>query len=497
MTVLFNKFKENFFAVGPIVLIVLILHFTISPISTPLLVKFIIGSVFVVLGLSIFLMGIDIGITPLGHLTGQALAKSNKLLLVIVAGLVLGFFVSIAEPGLLVLANQVDEVTSGTISSVVILVVVSVGLAVMVALGFIRIFYNVPLYKILFVLYLLIFGIAIFTSPEFLAVAFDASGATTGILAVPFILSLSVGISALKKDSKASEKDSFGLVAIASTGAILSVMLLNIISNTTEFSVGLGSAKSEATSVFGAFLAIAPGTLTEGILALLPLLVAFLVLQLLWFKLDKKASKKILKGFLYAFLGLILFFLGVNAGFMEVGIILGSQLASMESSVFVIVVGFVIGFVTIAAEPAVYVLTYQIEDVTSRYVRRKSVLIALTIGVGLAVALSVVRILVPAIQLWHYLLPGYIIAIALSFIVPKLFVGIAFDAGGVATGPMTATFILAYTQGVADTFEGASLLVDGFGMISMVALFPIITLEILGLLYKVKSRKSEVDIKCQ
>ncbi len=182
---------------------------------------------------------------------------------------------------------------------------------------------------------------------------------------------------------------------------------------------------------------------------------------------------------------------------MEVGIILGSQLASMESSVFVIVVGFVIGFVTIAAEPAVYVLTYQIEDVTSRYVRRKSVLIALTIGVGLAVALSVVRILVPAIQLWHYLLPGYIIAIALSFIVPKLFVGIAFDAGGVATGPMTATFILAYTQGVADTFEGASLLVDGFGMISMVALFPIITLEILGLLYKVKSRKSEVDIKCQ
>lgn len=489
MNVLTEKFKENLFAVIPIAAIVLLLNFTIAPMDLPTVVRFLIGCILIVLGLSIFLIGVDIGITPLGNLTGVSLAKTNKLWIVMIAGLILGFFISIAEPGLMVLANQVDMVTSGDISSLSILVVVSLGLAIMIALGFIRIFYNIPLYKMLIVLYVLIFGLALFTSREFLAIAFDASGATTGILAVPFILSLSVGTSAIKKDSKSSEKDSFGLVAIASTGAILAVMILNVISKTKDFSPTLEAGEGKSSTIIGPFIELIPSILKESFLALLPLVIILIVLQKISFKLSRRAFRKMIKGFLYAFIGLLLFLIGVNAGFMDVGSELGYTLATLDNKVFVIVIGFFLGVVTILAEPAVYVLTHQIENVTSGYVKRKTVLVPLAIGVGVAVALSIIRILVPGIQLWHYILPGYLLSLALTFFTPKLFVGIAFDAGGVATGPMTATFILAFTQGAADAFEGADLLIDGFGMIAMVAMVPIITLQLLGLVYKSSSIK--------
>lgn len=489
MNIAAEKFKDVTLAVLPITIIVLILNFTLTPLETPVLIRFLLGSLLIVVGLSIFLIGVDIGITPLGNQTGASLAKTNKLWILMVAGLILGFFISIAEPGLMVLANQVDGVTSGQISSMSILIVVSVGLAILLSVGFLRIIHNTPLNKILTALYLLIFVMALFTSREFLAISFDASGATTGILAVPFILALSVGISALKKDSKSSEKDSFGLVAIASTGAIISVMILNFFTKTSEFSAAPADGIAKTDSVLAPFTSIMPETIKDSLLSLLPLIIIFLVLQKVSFRLNKRAFNKILMGFLYAFLGIFLFFEGVNAGFMEVGTQIGYALASFDNKAFVISIGFILGVVTILAEPAVYVLTHQIDTVTSGYVKRKAVLVALSVGVGLAVALSVVRILVPAVQLWHYILPGYILAIAMSYFVPKLFVGIAFDAGGVATGPMTATFILAFTQGAADATEGASVLVDGFGMISMVALFPIITLQVLGLIFKIKSRK--------
>lgn len=488
LNVIVSKFREVLFSVLPITILVLILNFTISPVGTTLIIKFLIGSLFVVLGLTIFLIGVDIGITPLGGLTGTSLAKSNKLWVVLIAGLILGFFISIAEPGLLVLVNQVNLVTSGQISGNSILITVSIGLAIMLSLGFLRIFYNVPLYKVLFALYLIIFGLAIFTSREFLAISFDASGSTTGILAVPFILSLSVGISKLKKDSKASEKDSFGLVAIASTGAIISVLLLGIFSDTNEFSAGLDPGVSESNSIIKSFIDIIPNHLIESLMAILPLLIILLVLQKISFKLKKKELRKILTGFAFTFTGLVIFLIGVNAGFMDVGTSIGNNLALLDNKAYIIIIGFVLGLVTILAEPAVYVLTNQIEDVTSGYVKRKAVLIPLAIGVGLAVALSVIRVLVPGIQLWHYLLPGYILCLSMMFFIPKLFVGIAFDAGGVATGPMTATFILAFIQGAAHAFEGADLMIDGFGMIAMVAMTPIITLEALGLVFAIKSK---------
>ena len=493
LNVIYTKLKEVIYSVLPITIIVLILNFTLTPMSGPMVWKFIIGSALIIISLTIFLLGVEIGITPFGNITGKSLAKRNKLWIVLIAGLILGFFISIAEPGLLVLANQVNIVTSGEVPGFTILVVVSIGLAAMIALGFLRISYNIPLYKFLMVIYILIFGLALFTSREFLAIAFDASGATTGILAVPFILSLAVGISKLKKDSKASEEDSFGLVALASSGAIISVMLLNIFTNTNNFTAALEISITDQDAIFTPFIAAIPTYLQESVISILPLFIIFLFLQKFDFKLKKRDFRQILTGFSFAFIGLLFFLIAVNTGFMDVGTSVGVALASMDNKAYFVIFSFILGVVIILAEPAVNVLTHQIEDITSGYVKRKAVLTSLSIGVGLAVCLSAIRILVPGIELWHYLLPGYILGLGLMFIVPKLFVGIAFDAGGVATGPMTATFVLAFIQGAADTFEGADLMADGFGMIAMVAMFPIITLQILGLIFAYKSKSKGAE----
>ncbi len=488
MNIITTKLKEVSGSVLPILGLVLGLHFWVVPLPSVMLWRFLIGTLLVIFGLTLFLLGVELGITPLGSLTGKALSKSKSLFVLLISGLILGFFISVAEPGLLVLANQVNVVSSGSISSHSILIIVSIGMAIMISVGFLRIFFNIPLFKLLLVLYGLVFVFSLFTSRAFLAIAFDASGATTGILAVPFILTLSFGISKLKKDSKASEKDSFGLVAIASIGAILSVLIFDVFTPDQTFTATLTSSLETSTSVIAPFFNVISASLFESLMAIFPLAVIFMVLQKLFFKLKRLAVRKMITGFVYVLIGLLLFLMGVNAGFMDVGTYLGQSLV-VKQPIIIIIVGFILGALTILAEPAVYVLTHQIEDVTSGYIPRLAVLLPLSLGVGLAIALSVIRILVPSIQLWHYLLPGYIISLGLMFFVPKLFIGIAFDAGGVATGPVTATFILAFIQGAAFTYEGADLLIDGFGMIAMVAMIPIITLQILGLVFKRVTQK--------
>ena len=490
MNLLMEKFKEVVLSVLPITVIVLILHFTLTPLEPYQLVRFLIGLIFVIVGLAIFLAGVDIGITPMGNLLGGTLFRTSKVWKLGLGALLLGFFISIAEPALVLIAEQVDMISSGSISKFALIVVVSVGIAVFMALGMLRMVYNVPLYKLLAVCYFIILVFSFFATPEFLAISFDSSGATTGALAVPFILSLAVGVSVLKKDSKASEKDSFGLVGIASVGPILSVIIMSVFSKKDEITATLDVEVRHSTEILQPFINNMPGTLREVGLSLAPLVVIFIVFQIAAFKLHRRAASRILKGQFYAFIGLVLFLVGVNAGFMDVGRLVAEQLVALNNHTLLIVVGFILGFVTILAEPAVHVLTNQIEEVTGGSVRRRAVLLSLSIGVGVAIALSVIRILVPQIMLWHYLLPGYAIAIGLSFVVPKLFVGMSFDSGGVATGPMTATFILAFAQGASEAVEGANILVDGFGVIAMVALTPIITLQVLGLIHKIKSRRS-------
>lgn len=493
MNALTEKFKNVLYAILPVTIIVTILHFTVTPFSPVVLFRFYLGAVLISGGLTLFLTGVDLGVEPIGQQMGREMARSNRLWVIVMASLVLGFFISIAEPALHVLAAQVDLVTDGAISKTSLIVIVSGGIAALLVLGVLRIVYNLPLYRILTVLYALIFILVIFTSDIFTAIAFDASGATTGAFAVPFIFALSLGISAMKRDSKASEKDSFGMVSIVSAGVILMVLLTSLIRQ-SEVADGVLDLNAGADgSLLAPFARQLPVTAFESLIALLPLIILFYTFQIIRFKLPRNRMRVISIGLAYSLIGLILFLLGVQAGFMQLGIELGQKLAGGYSRWLLVSLSFVLGLVTILTEPAVYVLTKQIEEVTSGSIHRRLVLGALALGVGLAVALSALRVVITGLQLWHYLVPGYLLAVGLSYIVPKLFVGIAFDSGGVASGPMTGTFILAFIQGSADAVEGANVLIDGFGMIAMVAMMPIITLQILGFIYKIKTVKRGID----
>lgn len=494
MNVFVEKLKEVSISVALIVAIVLILHFTLTPLQLPVLLRFLLGALLVVLGLAIFLTGVDLGITPIGNLMGSSLVKSNKLWIVIVVALLIGFFVAIAEPDLHVVAEQADFVSGGQMSKLSILIVASFGTAVLLTLGLWRMLFAVPLNKLLLALYLFIFVLGILTPGEFLAVAFDASAAITGVLVVPFILAMAVGVTSMRKDSEESETDSFGLVWLAGLGVVISLLIMGIVSGVEEISGDIASSIAQSSSaVFAPFLERIPVTAKEVLMAMLPIVITFLIAQRISFKLSKRAFNRAIKGLIYAFIGLVLFLVGVNAGFMDVGMLVGYSIASLENKAIVVMLGFLLGLVVVLAEPSVYVLIQQIEEVTGGYVKRAVVLVALSLGVGGAVGLSMLKIVVRGIQLWHFLLPGYIIAIVLSFVIPKLFVGMGFDSGAVASGPMTATFVLAFAQGAAGAIEGANVLADGFGVIAMVALMPILTVEALGLVFAAKSKKEGVQ----
>lgn len=497
MNIILQRFRETLVSVSPIILIVIALHLTLVPLSGQVLSVFFIGSGLIVFGLTLFIMGVDVGLTPIGNKLGSAVARSGKLWLVIAVGFVLGVIITVAEPSLIILANQIEFVTSSVISAWTIVAVVSLGIAVLLTVGLLRIVYAWGLKTVLVVLYGIILVISLISPPDFLPIAFDSSGATTGALAVPFILAIALGTSSMRRDSRKGEDDSFGLVGVASTGAIITVLLLGSFSNIGRLSSGSNAladlASKEFVGGFSPFISAFGSQFTEVLVALTPILLVFIIANRASFKLSKIEFARIFVGLILSFIGLVLFLLGVNEGFMEVGKLVGAGLTSAGNTPVLVAVAFALGLVTILAEPAVLILTKQIEDSTSGYVKRSLVLITLAVGVGLAVALAVLRVLIPALQLWHILLPGYIIAVALTFFTPNLFIGIAFDSGGVASGPMTATFVLAFMQGIAGNTPGADIVLDGFGVISMVAMIPLIALQLLGVMFKIKTRKINLE----
>lgn len=492
---LIAKLKEVLMSVLPITFIVLGLNFTVSPLDSSLLFSFLIGSVLVIVGLTIFLFGIDQGLEPIGHGIGNTITNSNSFAVIITVSLILGFFISFAEPDLHILANQVDSVTSGQFEKTLMVMVVSIGIGIMMTLGMIRILRGVRLRYVFTGAYALILVLSLFSSSDFLAIAFDASGATTGAITVPFMLALAAGISSLKKDSKMNEADSFGLVGISSTGAILGVLIAGIFLKEDKLSGALPQAEIGSTNLFDVYASKMVHIAAESFLTLLPIIIAYIIFQIFFFKHKKRKVLDIFRGIFFTFIGLVVFLLGVNGGFMEVGARLGIKLASMESSVTSLIVAVLLGLTTVLAEPAVHVLTNQVEEVTGGSVKRQLVLIFMSVAVGSAIFLSALRILIPGIQLWMYLLPGFGLAIVLSYFVPDLFVGMAFDAGGVASGPMTATFSLAFVQGMAAQVPGADVVADGFGMIAIVAMMPIIAIELLGALYQIQLRKAAKSVK--
>lgn len=490
MSVLTEKFKEVVGSVFPIALLVIVLNFTVAPLGGDLLVKFLIGTATIIIGLTIFLIGIDQSVSSIGQHIGGWITKKGKLAILIIGALLLGFVISIAEPDLHILANEVEAVTGRIIPSLLMVFVVSVGIAVMMTIGLVRTVFDWSIRTVLLITYSVIGVLSIFAIPEILAIAFDASGATTGAMTVPFMLALLLGVSSVKKNGRSSEDDSFGLVGTSSTGAILGVLVLGLMMGVDRLDGDLPHGQLETLGIWETFAAELPGVLGTTLLALVPIFIIFIIFNIVSLKLKRVAFRRIMIGGIFSFVGLFLFLLGVNAGFMEVGSYLGGAVA-LRNPWLVVLIGFLLGFVTILAEPAVHVLTDQIEDVTTGHVPRKTVFLTLSIGVGAAVALSMLRILVPEIQLWHYLLPGFGLAVIMMYFTPTLFVGMAYDSGGVASGPMTATFILAFSNGVASAVPTADVMTDGFGMIAIVAMTPIIAIQILGMIFKYKQKKRE------
>lgn len=492
MNVLTEKFKSTIAAMLPITIIVLLLNFTIAPLEADLIFRFLIGAVLVVLGLGIFLFGVDLGVEPVGSLMGSTITKTKNLFIVIGIGFLLGFLINIAEPSLQVLAGQISNVTGGALSQIELVLVVSVGVGLMVSVGILRVIFNVPLNKLLTVLYGVVFLLVILAPESFLSIAFDSGGATTGSMTVPFILAIGIGVAQLTGGKK-SEEDSFGLISVASVGPMIAVLSMSLFTKIDSLTGSLPETANISNGILAPFISEIPVVAFEVAMSLLPLLALFLVFNIIFFKLTKKQFNKILKGLVYTYIGFVIFLVGVNAGFMEAGNTLGYNIASIGKDWVVVLVGFILGFAVIFAEPAVHVLNEQIEQVTSGHIKGKVILYTLSIGVAVAIALSMVRILVPQIRFWHLIVPGYLISIILSYFSPKLFVGIAFDSGGVASGPMVSTFILAFAQGAAQATEGADVLLDAFGIISMVALTPLIAIQILGIVYEGKAEKKEMN----
>ena len=463
-----DKIKEALVSALPITAIVYILALTpLFNLSQTELITFTVGAVMLVLGIGLFSLGADLAMTPMGSHVGSGLSKQRKLGLLLGVCFVLGMLITIAEPDLQVLANQVSAVMNGT----VLIYAVGLGVGSFLVIAILKIVFRKSLSHILMLFYMLLFAMALMLvvrgNDALLPMGFDSGGVTTGPITVPFIMALGVGISNVLGDRR-SKENSFGLVALCSVGPILAVLLLGIFSSSNLTYEVPDYTVSE--DILGAFLHTAGHTCKEVAIALGLIVVFFLICQFL---------RKIAVGVIFTYLGLVIFLTGVNVGFMPIGYKLGHTLAS-GSSTLLIGFGLVCGILTVLAEPAIHVLNAQVEDVTGGLVSKKSMMIGLCIGVGASIALSMIRI-VYDFSLVYYVIPGYFIALALSLFVPPVYTAIAFDSGGVASGPMTSGFILPLAVGACVALQGEeAVLRDGFGVVALVAMTPLITIQLLG-----------------
>jgi hypothetical protein len=484
MSLLFEKTKEVLRTLLPVFIIVLLLCFTIVDVETDVLVRFIVGSIMLLLGLAVFLWGVDLSMNPIGEHMSLEVATSKTPIKIAILSFLLGFLITVAEPDLLILGSQVEEASGGTLGASIIVYMVSIGVGVMISLGVFRLLRDKPSFSMFMAItYGVIFILTPFVAEEFLAISFDASGATTGALTTPFVLAISLGLSKIK-GGKNAEENSFGLVGVMSSGPILAVMLMSILSGQKNIQ-GEVVEYVIAEGVLRPIINKLPGVFIESVIALLPIIVLFFIFNFIKFKIPKDELLGIINGLILTLIGLTIFLTGVYSGFMDMGRIIGVELGKM-SPWLLIGIGFILGLIVVLVEPAVHVLGEQIEEVTSGHIPISLIRGTLSIGVGIAIALSMVRIVVPAVKLWYFLIPGFLIAMILSFKSDPVFVGIAYDAGGVASGPMTATFVLAFAQGAATIIDTADVLVDGFGVIAMVAMAPVFSIMILGTVFRHK-----------
>ncbi|MBQ3880352.1 MAG: DUF1538 domain-containing protein [Oscillospiraceae bacterium] len=478
-----DKIQESLRSVAPVAVIVLLLGMTLTPLPLDTLVLFLAGTVLLVLGMSLFNAGVDMSMRVFGEAMGAALTRRRSIALLLIVCFVIGFLVTIAEPDLSVLANQVSSIPNS-----VLLLTISVGVGLFLVFAVLRILLGVPISWLLAGMYALVFILSIFVPNDFVPLAFDSGGVTTGPITVPFILALGVGIAAIRGDRRGVE-DTFGLVAICSVGPILTVLLLGLLYNTSggDYAAFYSAAVSDSAQAAREFALHLPKYAGEVAVTLAPLVGVFVVFNLLARAFRNRHLVRVGAGFVYAFFGLVLFLTGVNIGFMPAGLYIGGALAAVRPSFLIVPIVALIGFFIVRAEPSVQVLNRQVEEITSGAVTQKTMSTTLSIGIAVSAGLAMVRV-ITGISIYWFLVPGYALAIILSFFVPRLFTGIAFDSGGVASGPMTSTFLLPLAQGACAAL-GGNILTDAFGLVAMVAMTPLLAIQIFGLVYKRRSAR--------
>jgi len=479
-----EKIDESVNAVLPITVIVLLLSIFVVPMETGTIALFLVGALMLVVGMAFFQLGAEMSMTPLGEGVGSQIMKTKKLYVLITVCFVMGIIITIAEPDLQVLANQVPSIPNE-----VLIWTVAVGVGIFLVVAVLRILFGLSLPLLLCILYGLLFLLSFAAPADFIAVAFDSGGVTTGPMTVPFIMAIGIGLSATRSDKNGSS-DSFGLISFCSVGPIVMVLLLGIFFHPTDAAYRPTPIPDVITmqDVTREFVHMIPDYCMEVLSSILPVLCVFFLFQLVSRRYHRSQAIKMIVGFLYTIIGLVLFLTGVNVGFAPVGSLLGSSLASQAMKWLLVPIGALIGYYIVKAEPAVQVLNKQVEDVTNGSISRNSMNMSLSVGVSVSVALALVRVLT-GISIYWLLIPGYLIAMGMTKFVPKVFVGIAFDSGGVASGPMTSTFLLPLAMG-ACTAVGGNVVTDAFGVVAMVAMAPLIAIQIMGIRYHLTLKRA-------
>ena len=477
-----TKFKEAVSSVLPIAVIVLALAFTIAPLNGPTVLLFALSAAVLIFGMTLFTLGSEIAMTPMGEMVGARLSERRSLSFLVVAGFLMGAVITIAEPDLTVLAAQVPAFPNSAL-----IFSVAAGVGLFLVLGLLRIVLRKRLNQMLLVLYAIVFLLAIFADNDFLPVAFDSGGVTTGPITVPFILALGVGVAAVR-GGQSAEEDSFGLVALCSIGPILAVLVLAMFFDpaSSQYAAETPALLAAWEDVLPALLSAFPHYLREVSLALLPILLVFAIFQIFWLKLPARRLLRMVSGIVYTLAGLCLFLAAVNVGFLPVGYALGGRLAALSANWVIVPLAMLMGFFIVRAEPAVHVLNEQVSEITDGVIGKRTMLYTLSLGVAASLGLAMTRLLT-GLSIWYFVLPGYALALGMSFFVPRVFTAIAFDSGGVASGPMTATFLLPFALGAVEAL-GGNPMADAFGLVAMVAMTPLIAIQALALIYAIRTR---------
>lgn len=480
---LIAKIKESLGSVLPVTAVVFLLTVTIVPVSGELFFMFFVGTVLLIVGIGMFTLGADTSMIIIGEKIGARLTRLRKIWLILPVCFIIGVLVTVAEPDLKVLAEQTPIVDTQ-----VMVWSVGIGVGLFLTVAFLRIFLQLKISALFIFLYSIVFIFACspLISSDFIPAAFDSGGVTTGPITVPFIMALGLGLSSIRGD-KTSAEDSFGLVALCSIGPIITVLILGALNNTETAAQELSHPNEYDTisQAFGEFVRAFPHYITDVASAILPIVVFFLIFDVIFLRLDKKTMLKIFVGIGFTYVGLVLFLTGANVGFMPLGQYIGESLGKGKFAWLLVPIGMIIGYFIVSAEPAVHVLKKQVENITEGRISSRSLGMSLALGVAVSVGISMIRVLTGVSIMW-FLIPGYALSLIISCIVPPIFTSVAFDAGGVASGPLTATFLLPLAMGACRA-AGGDIASDAFGIVAMVAMTPLLTIQILGLVSKFKT----------